>query len=196
MNLSTVTQLFSHFGYWIIFPISIIEGPIITIISGFLVSLKLFNLYIIFFVLVIGDLAGDTLYYLLGRYGGQWFLKYFGKRIGATPERILFIEKHFNKHDWKFFLFGKTHAIGSLLLFVAGVIKIKYFRFILYNTIGTIPKTILFLAIGFYFGETYSASAKYLNYFSLIWLSLSLILIIGYIDLKKYLQKTAFKDKI
>lgn len=196
MDFLTITQLFTHYGYWIIFPISVVEGPIVSIISGFFVSLKIFNPYIVFFVLVMGDLVGDSLYYIFGRYGGHWFLAHFGKHIGATPERILFLEKHFHKHDWKILLFGKTQAIGSVLLFMAGVVKVTYLRFISYNIIGTIPKTILFMMIGFYFGKTYSTSSKYLDYFSFIWLFVSIILIVGYIYIKNYIKKSTFDNNL
>ncbi len=196
MDLQTISQLFTHYGYVIVFPIAVIEGPTISIISGFFISLKIFNPYIVFLVLAVGDLVGDTLYYILGRYAGQWFILHIGKYVGITKERITLTEKYFHKNDWKILLFGKTQAIGSVLLFVAGVVRVKYSRFISYNILGTIPKTILFLIIGFYFGKTYVTSSKYLDYFSLVWLLLSVVLIAVYIYVKKYIKKHAFNEKL
>ncbi|MES2315613.1 MAG: DedA family protein [Patescibacteria group bacterium] len=192
MSFDTIVQLFTHYGYSIVFPISIVEGPTISTISGFFVSLKIFNPYVVFSLLVLGDAVGDTIYYLLGRYGGAWFLNKIGRHIGATPERIAFLEENFHKHDWKILLFGKTQAIGSAILFVAGAVKIKFGRFIFFNILGTIPKTILFMTIGFYFGKTYSTSSKYIDYFSLVWLLLSVLLIGGYYYVKKRIKKSTF----
>ncbi|MDE2399595.1 MAG: VTT domain-containing protein [Patescibacteria group bacterium] len=195
-DFATITQLFIHYGYWIVFPVAIMEGPTISLISGFLVSLKIFNAFIVFFVLVMGDVVGDTMYYLLGRYAGEWFVRNFGKYIGATPARVSSLTEKFHTFDGRILLFGKTQPIGSLILFVAGIVKLKYLRFMKYNMLGSIPKIILFMTIGYYFGKTISTSTKYVDYFSYVWLLVSVILIAGYFFIKSYIKKNAFKDTV
>ncbi len=78
-----------------LFPISIIEGPIVSIMGGFLASQKYFNIYAVIGVVVAGDVVGDMLYYALGKYGGQKLLHRFGKYLALTPERVKLLRNRF-----------------------------------------------------------------------------------------------------
>jgi membrane protein DedA with SNARE-associated domain len=69
--LPDILIILEKYKYWLIFPIVIIEGPIIVVISGFLVYLGFLNAYITYIILVIGDSIGDSMYYAIGRYGGN-----------------------------------------------------------------------------------------------------------------------------
>ena len=48
------------YKYFILFPVMVIEGPIITIIAGFLSSLELLNPFLVYVVVVIADLTGSS----------------------------------------------------------------------------------------------------------------------------------------
>ena len=50
---------------------------------------------------------------------------------------------------------GKTQALGSPILVAAGIAKAPFGKYILYNTLGSLPKVILFQVIGYYFGKSY-----------------------------------------
>ncbi len=177
-----------------VFPIAVVEGPIISVLSGFLVSTGVFNLYIVFLVLVFGDLVGDSIYYFIGRYGGRKAIKHVGRYIGVTEKRVSALEKHFNKHDWKILLFGKTQAMGSVILFTAGLSLVSFSRFVFYNIVGTVPKVILLMIVGFYFGRAYLLINTYLGYFAIVWLLVSFGLLALYFYFKKYITKKNFSD--
>ena len=53
--------MLSYYKYWLIFPIMVLEGPIITVISGFLVSLGTLNAFVAYPLLFFGDLLGAAL---------------------------------------------------------------------------------------------------------------------------------------
>lgn len=65
-------QLLLTYKYIILIPLSIIEGPIVTVICGFLVTLKFFNPFLVYVVMVLGDIVGDGLIYYMG-YSGKDF---------------------------------------------------------------------------------------------------------------------------
>ena len=78
-----ILSLLEHYKYLVIFPIAIFEGPIIIIITGFLVYLGVLNVFIAYAMLVIADSLGDSLYYCIGKYWGKSrFIRKVGRYIG------------------------------------------------------------------------------------------------------------------
>ncbi|HLD22258.1 MAG TPA: alpha/beta fold hydrolase [Patescibacteria group bacterium] len=170
-----------HYKYIVLFPLMIIEGPIVTIIVGFLSSLGYFHLSVVYGVIIIGDLVGDSLYYVFGRWGKETLIQRWGKYIGITEERVVYLEKHFENHSGKTLLFGKlAHGVGGAVLAAAGVAKTPYTRFLWYNFLGTIPKSLLLLLIGYYFGRTYVQLNTYLDYTAIMSVLLTVVFLLLY----------------
>ena len=183
--------LLIKYRYFILFPIAVIEGPIITVISGFLLAQGFFNVFILFSVFIIGDLVGDILYYSLGRYGGLKILKKWGHLINMDEKKIEELSPRFKKHEVKISLFGKTQAIGSVVLFIAGLTKMNFRKFIIVNGLASLPKVIIFLLIGYYFGSAYVAIDSYMKKIGII---STLILVIGFIIYFLHIRKKNEKN--
>ncbi|MDO8593278.1 MAG: DedA family protein [bacterium] len=187
-------QIFSwliSYKYLILFPITVVEGPIITIIAGFLSSLGIFNLLIAYLVVLAGDLAGDSLYYAIGRWGREKFIAKWGKYIGLNIGRVVRMEEQFKKRGQSILIWGKiSHVFGSIILVSAGIVKVKYRDFLFFNFLATLPKSAIFILIGFYFGQAYARIYKYFDWTVLIMFSLGIASIIVYLIIKKYADKT------
>lgn len=190
----TFTQIFSwliNYKYLILFPITIIEGPIITIIAGFLSSLGVLDLLIAFAVIVIGDLVGDTMYYFIGRYGRGKFITRWGKYIGLSMDKVAMMERQFKKRGKALLIWGKiSHVFGAMILVSAGIARIKYRDFIFFNFLATLPKSTILLLVGFYFGQAYVRINKYFDYTVFIMFGLGAASIIIYWLIKKYVDKS------
>ena len=120
-------------------------------------------------VVVAGDLVGDSLYYLLGYSGRTKFINRWGKYIGLNVGRIKTIEAHFNGHSGKTILFAKwSHLLGAAVLFVAGAVKMPYRKFLAFNFLATLPKSLLLILIGYYFGQAAGKIQHYFNYAAVI----------------------------
>lgn len=157
-------SLLIHYGYFIYLPLAVIEGPIVTIVAGFLTSLGYFNALAIYILAILGDLIGDTLYYVLGRRGNEYLLAR-KKFLWINIEQLKKLKNHFDKHLGKTILLGKwTHAIGAPILIAAGMAQVSFKKYILFNIIGTAPKMLAFLIIGYYFGQAYKRIDAYFNY--------------------------------
>ncbi|MEK7150920.1 MAG: VTT domain-containing protein [Patescibacteria group bacterium] len=187
-TLDTIPQLLMAYGYALLFPIAIIEGPIISIIAGLLVAGGFLNLYITYGVLIFGDLVGDTLYYSIGRYGGNYFVKRWGWLLNIDGSKLLRLEENFNTHSAKWLFFAKAQGLGSAILVAAGVIKMPFGRFLWLNFLATICKSAIFLAIGFYFGKAYVSINGYINKFGIITIFLIIVGgILYFLRRKKYI---------
>jgi membrane protein DedA with SNARE-associated domain len=162
-TLETVIQILQSYGLLLLFPIAVVEGPIATIIAGYLASRGYFNIYAVYFVVVLADLVGDTIWYLLGRFGHRLILMRWGPRFGVSEERLAALEKHFQVRGGRTLLIGKlSHAAGFMILLAAGASRMSFGTFIWYNILGTIPKSLFFLIIGYTFGYAYNQIDSYI----------------------------------
>ncbi|OHA19735.1 MAG: hypothetical protein A2836_00210 [Candidatus Taylorbacteria bacterium RIFCSPHIGHO2_01_FULL_45_63] len=195
MSLEAIIALLTTYKYLLLFPIVVVEGPIITVIAGFLSSLGQLNFFISYAIAVVGDVVGDCIYYALGFYGRQKFIERWGRFLGITLERVEKMDKHFEKHSGKTLIIGKlSHAVGSLVLVAAGMAKVPFWKFVWYNFIATLPKSLILLLIGFYFGETYAKINTYLDYTAIISTVLAVLSVIIYFAVKKISQKYGEAD--
>ncbi|MFZ2522727.1 MAG: VTT domain-containing protein [Minisyncoccia bacterium] len=165
---SDILSLLEHYKYFIIFPIAVLEGPIIIIISGFLVYLKVLNFYVAVVLLILADTIGDSLYYSIGRY---WRIsekmRYLANYFGYSEKSQEYLENHFEKHKAKTFLLAKiSHGLGGTVQIASGIARVKYKEFLFYSVLGTTPKTIILITIGYYLGSYYKKIDGYLNMFA------------------------------
>lgn len=178
------------YRYAVLFPAVVVEGPIVTIIAGFLASQGHFNLVPVYALIVVGDVVGDTFYYALGRWGRQQVVDRWGKYVGITTERVATLEHHFQHHSGKTLIIGKlSHAVGVAILVAAGAAKMSYGRFVWFNFVGSLPKSLGLLLIGFFFGQAYVQLSRFLDYAALATGILGLLGILVYVVVTKRVSK-------
>ncbi len=165
LSLHNIVVWLLAYRYEILFPITIIEGPIITIIAGFLAFQGYFNIFAVYGIAVLGDMVGDIIYYSIGLWGGRKFIERWGYFFGITVEKISKLETHFSLHSGKTLLFGKfSHVTGMPILVSAGMAKMPFRKFVWFNFLGTLPKVFLLAIFGYYFGAAYEQINTYFNY--------------------------------
>jgi len=159
-----VLQWLLQNSYPLMFLGMIIEGPTIIAAASFAVTMGYFNLLIIFILAVIGDIIGDFIFYSLGYFGKMAFVKKFDKKFKISETRIEKLKTLVEKHPWKIIAAIKL----SPLIPMPGLIAIgsthlppKKFATIIISII--IPKTILFMSIGYFFGHAYNRIYKIIN---------------------------------
>ena len=146
-------QLIASYGYWIIFPLMIFEGPIITVIAGFLSSLGYFNVFVVYLVMILADLIGDSIYYAIGSWEGGWAIKKWGHYVGISIKHVEKIKNTLKAKGFRIFFISKMAiGIGTVTLLAAGMARMPYPRFILLNVLPTLLKTLTFISIGYFFG--------------------------------------------
>lgn len=180
-SLDAILGYLLTYKYFLLFPISIVEGPIVTIIAGFLGSQGVLSLPLALWTVVLGDMVGDLIYYALGRYAGNAFLLKWGGRIGIHEAELLSLEDHFKTQGPKTLLIGKfTQAAGVVVLVAAGAARAPLGEFVAYNVAGTIPKSFVLLIVGYYFGEAYRQINDYFGYVSAIGSFVVVVAIVGF----------------
>ncbi|NTU98977.1 DedA family protein [Candidatus Falkowbacteria bacterium] len=189
-SLAQIYAALASYQYLILFPATVIEGPIVTIIAGFLVAQGLMSFFIVYPLVIVGDVAGDAIYYALGRWGRN-----FGQKLFRLPdEKLKALELHFQRHSGKTLLLGKaSHGIGAAFLFAAGTALMPFRKFLLFNTIGSAPKSLILMLVGYFFGQSYVRIGKYFDYIAIFTLAIAIIILAGYLLIARRLRK---KEKL
>lgn len=155
-------------GYALIFLIMCIEGPFTTAAAGFASALGYFDPFIILFLSIMGDLVPDTVYYYTGYYGRTGAAERFGHRIGLTTERIQKTEELLKQHFSQAMIVLKlTPIVPTFGFILVGALKFSYRKFLWLCSLVTVPKSVLFLILGYFFGQLYNIS-DYLHYASIL----------------------------
>jgi len=178
--------LISQYKYLIVLPIAIAEGPTISAISGFLSSTHILNVFVVLPLLMVADLIGDSIYYLIGATGGKKLIEKYGHKFKMPEARMNKVKQSFEQNGGKILLFGKTQPYGSLVLLLSGAAKMDFKNFLFYNFIGTVPKTILFFMVGYLFG--YGVINNFVSYAGEVSIALGIFLLIGYFFLVRRLS--------
>lgn len=150
-------------GYLFIFLAMCVEGPVTTAAAGLASALGYLDPWLVLIISILGDLVPDSIYYLIGYIGRLSIIKKIGYRLGLTESRILKMEELLKKHFVKTMIVLKFTPLVTVIGFMlVGYLKISFKRFMSLCSAVTIPKSIIFLALGYFFGQLYDIN-KYLH---------------------------------
>ena len=110
------------------------------------------NLELLGVILIIAAFAGNALNYELG--------KYFGPKVFKKENKILKLEYYertkdfFDKHGGKAIIFSRfVPIIRTIAPFVAGIGKMPFGKYSIYNITGGVTWIVCFLCLGYFFGN-------------------------------------------
>jgi membrane protein DedA with SNARE-associated domain len=170
--------------------LALVEGPIVAVIAGFLCTNKLLNVALVYPIIILGDITGDSLCYLLGRFGVPKFLKSIARKLGAKPEKTALVKSYFDTNPIKTISLSKiTLGIGVAGIYLAGNAKIPYRKFISVCIVTSAVQYVFYLAIGLIFGSAYLQISRYLDVASAAIVVTSLAIILFFI-IKSKLKKS------
>jgi len=177
-------------GYLLLFLGMIIEGPVITTTFSFAASLGYFNVFVILLLSITGDVIGDFLHFVAGKFIGKKGKKFEG-RIGLSKKRRAFIEGNLKNHLIKTILFLKMiPPITSAGLLFVGSSKIKFRKLILASFLATLPMSIFYVCLGYFFGAFAKTIFGYLRMGEYVILAFIIFVILAYFLVKIIAKKT------
>jgi len=164
ISASPIALLLAY-RYWILFPLALVEGPVVSIIAGLLVSRGIFALVPAYIIIFLGDALPDSIYYVIGRLSHRRnFLKRFGHRFGITEHRLAAMEYLWQHHTAKSVMLSKwAYGLSTVLLISAGLVRLPYRKYFSYVVPLAMAQSAVMLAIGYYFGSSYQIISKYIE---------------------------------
>lgn len=184
------SHLILSYGYFALFPLMILEGPILTFAAGYLASLGLLHVSLVIVTAIAANLAGDFGLYAIGHHGARSFVNKYGRFFRLDFKSVEKFSRIFHKHAVKTLVFGKISGVFSFpVLLSAGATKYPLKRFSILCLVVEIPKSGSITLLGFFFGAAYKSFDKYLTV-SVIGFVIVALIIAGYI----YLTRRAAKS--
>ena len=158
-------EIIAHYGYWtysILFAIIFMEtglvvtpflpGDSLLFAAGAFAATGVLDVWVLFVLLAGAAIVGDTVNYWVGnRIGPRVFeedVRFFKREYLERTQR--FYEKHGGK---TIFLARFIPIIRTFAPFVAGVGTMRYRKFIVYNVVGALTWTSVFIFAGYFFGN-------------------------------------------
>src|ERR1041385_4341861 len=106
MPLMSTVAILLKYRYLILFPLACFEGPILAFVVGTLIAAGFFNPIVAYAVLIVGDVAPDVSYYLLGRFGAKRnFVQKIISRAGLSETHLKTITHLWHTHTAKTMFF-------------------------------------------------------------------------------------------
>jgi len=159
-HLSAVITQYGFWTYGLLFVVIFIETGLVVVpflpgdslifAAGTFASLGSLNIWLLFLLLAIAAVVGDTVNYWIGHYLGdrayqiKWIKKEYLDRTHG------FFDKYGNK---TIFLARFIPIVRTFAPFVAGIGRMSYVDFFSYNVFGGISWVALFSFAGYFFGN-------------------------------------------
>ncbi|HYG38967.1 MAG TPA: VTT domain-containing protein [Cytophagales bacterium] len=110
------------------------------------------NIFLLAFLLCIAAITGNLVNYSLGAYFGPRVFRYNNKFLKLSY--YYSTKSFFSKHGGKAVIFSRFFPVlRTYVPFVAGIIRMKFPKFLYYNISGGLLWIIGFLALGYLFGN-------------------------------------------
>lgn len=185
--------LLAKYKYIILSIFAILEGPVVSLVSGFLVRLGHLKFLPVIIILLLGDIVSDSVYYFLAiKSNGEEFIKKYANKYKTISENFNLLENLWRQHGVVTMFVAKfAYGFTIPLVISAAISKVPYKKLMLYIIPPTILKYSLLVIIGYYLAHEYNTAEKYI-YSSAIYVPIVILLFfLSYKLSLKYLKKKA-----
>jgi len=178
----TLSEFFARYGYWVVFFGVMLEngglpvpGETVLLFAGFLAYHGQVRLIRAILTAIVGATLGDSLGYTVGRFGGTTFVAKYARRFKILAGQFDRSQVLFIKHGhWAVFT---GRFITGLRVFagpIAGLFRMPYPRFLLFNFSGAVVWATTVACAGFLFGSSWERLLHLVKEFNKIILGLAL----------------------
>lgn len=160
MSIDFITETLLQYRYWILIPLSLIEGPVVAFVAGTLAAVGYFNIYILAALFFVRDVGMDIGYYLTGYFGGRTaFAKRMLKKVGVTEDHLEEVRVLWERRPgWTMFVGKLSYGIAAAFIVVAGMVKMPFRLFIKYGILVAILQYGVLLLAGYFIGVSAGGS--------------------------------------
>lgn len=158
--LGVIIQQYGGLTYFILALIIFLEtaliltpflpGDSLLFITGTVAATRVLNIWLLFFLLSVAAILGDTMNYWIGHYFGE---RVFMKSRLFKKEYLARTHEFYEKHGGKTIVLARfIPIVRTFAPFVAGISAMNYLRFLVYNIVGGFLWVGIFMFAGYYFG--------------------------------------------
>ena len=150
------------YGYWAVFVFVAIEsigipfpGETMLLVAAIDAgTTHQLSIVLVILAATCGAILGDNLGFWIGREGGYRLLRRYGRYIGFNERRVKLGLYLFRTQGGKIVFFGRFVAVlRAWAAFLAGVNRMQWVRFLLFNALGGMIWATLYGLGGYFLGE-------------------------------------------
>mgnify|MGYP002623986388 CR=1 FL=1 len=205
--MSFISTLLSNLNYGTIFFLMMLESTVVPVPSEFVVTPAAYHaasgqldVWLVIFFATIGADLGASINYFVALYVGRPVIyKFANSRWGhmclLNQEKVEKSERYFDEHGVVATLTGRLiPGIRHLISIPAGLARMKYWKFLLYTTIGAGAWHSILALLGWYLHaivpeeQLNDKIAEYADYIKFVILALVAVAIVWWV-VKSYLKK-------
>lgn len=161
MSTAALEHLLATWGYLAVFLFVAVEssgipfpGETMLILAGVYAGTGHLAIPGVIASAVAGAIMGDNAGYIVGRTGGRQIALRWGSRFGLGPDKLAVAERFFARHGDKTVFLGRFVAVlRAWAAFLAGVNRMPWHIFVLYNAAGGILWATLYGLLAFELGK-------------------------------------------
>src|ERR1700730_10574122 len=102
VHLESLTPVLITYRYWILIPLSLLEGPTVAFVAGPFASRGYFNPYVAFAIFIAKDFIVDGMYYYVGRFArDKRFVARLLTQAHVTHAAIGHVRWQWTRHAWR-----------------------------------------------------------------------------------------------
>ncbi len=139
-----------------------LPGDSLLFAAGLLASKNVFNPWFLIPAVIVTAIVGYAVGYWFGRKLGLWLYRredslWFKKRY------LLQAEQFYNKHGGKALILGRlVPIVRTFVPIVAGMVKMPYRRYLMFNVVGALIWAGGITVLGYYFGNLIPNASRYI----------------------------------
>lgn len=162
MDIQTLSQYFIQYGAVFVFVIVFLEylnlpgfpAGVIMPLAGVWASKGEISFFTTMVLSVSAGLLGSWILYFLGRFGGDVFLKAFGKKFPKQQELIVKnMEILRQKGSIGVFVSKLLPMVRTIISIPAGAIRMDFIKYSISSTLGIFIWNFVFIGAGYVFGD-------------------------------------------
>lgn len=162
MDLVELTFYFTRYGVVAIFVVVFLEylnlpgfpAGIIMPFSGVMAAKGNISFAMVMLVTVAAGLSGSLVLYLLGRKGGEAFIKTYGKHFPKQQENLNKNMQWIRQRGCVGVFFAKLiPMVRTIVSIPAGVLQMNLWKYIVSSTLGIVIWNFVFVGAGYLLGE-------------------------------------------
>lgn len=158
--LDALAPVLNQWGYLAVGALVMLEdfgipvpGETVLIAAAVYAGAGQLNIWAVIAVAVVAAVVGDSIGYVIGRFGGRRLVLRYGKYVFITPDRLDKAERFFQRHGGKIvtiarFIEGLRQANGI----IAGITQMRWIRFFAFNLLGAVLWVCTWAGLGYLAG--------------------------------------------
>lgn len=162
MSITSIAGYFSDYGLIAVFVIVFLEylnlpgfpAGIIMPLAGIMAASSRKGFLLTILVSTLAGVLGSILLYFLGRFGGEAFARLVHKRFPKQESKVKECEEWLRGKGYVGVFVAKLiPAVRTLVSIPAGAIRLNFYKYVLWSTLGVVIWNTVFVGMGYFMGE-------------------------------------------